>query len=125
MAWLQAAQNSGTLLLSPDETELDTAFVQSQLTYRTVSPEKLPLFVEALGRENLGVTTLPAGEFGDAGPLIRVSGFALSYGNELRIPAVLDFIRYMTGQSAQQQMVEQASLLPSNASVEMPEGSLL
>jgi len=125
LSWLQNAQASGVLDLSADSARLDEDFVQGRLAYRVAPSNKLPGFEAALGRQNLGTATLPAGESGEAGPLIKVSGFVFNSTNEQRIPPILDFIRYMTGEQAQQTLLERASLIPSNASVELPEDSLL
>ncbi|RJP55075.1 MAG: extracellular solute-binding protein [Anaerolineaceae bacterium] len=72
-------------------------------------------YLKALG-DKLGVAPLPAGPGGPASPLLGVDGFYFN-PNSTNMEAALEVALYLTGQKAQQIMMDEAGHVPANTTV--------
>jgi arabinogalactan oligomer/maltooligosaccharide transport system substrate-binding protein len=72
-------------------------------------------YKKALG-DKLGVAPLPAGPGGPAAPLLGVDGFYFN-PNSANMEAALEVALYLTGQKAQQIMMDDAGHVPANTKV--------
>ncbi|MDG2992458.1 extracellular solute-binding protein [Candidatus Synechococcus calcipolaris G9] len=71
--WLKDARAAPNIILSSDTASLSEAFATGNLTYLACASEEIPLFRQALGQENLGVTFLPHTDQGKPTPPPRVT----------------------------------------------------
>ncbi len=123
--WLQRAEQSDALVLTPDVASLDQQFIDGHIAYRVATADVAATLAATLGADVVEVATLPAGPRGEAGPLAEVNGFAISSVDETLLPALLEFMRYATGAEAQRFLVDTASVLPANATVDVTTHPLL
>lgn len=72
LAWLTMAQNRPGVILNVDEASLQELFMQGRITYFVAGPDKQVLFESVMGEDAFGVTTLPSGPGGTAGPLLPI-----------------------------------------------------
>ena len=64
LAWLKSAQDAPGMFLNRDKTLMRQLFMDGRVAYYVGSPDELPVLQEALGEDNVRVSTLPAGPQG-------------------------------------------------------------
>ncbi len=122
LGWLRQASEQPGFFLSADEEALRERFVQGDTAYYVGGPERLAELQKALGTEKLGVTTLPAGPAGEAGPLLDAYGFMFEpEATDAQVLLGLAFSRYATGEAGQSFLATELKLAPANITAEVDE----
>ena len=116
--WLQRAELNDALVLGADVAALDQRFVDGSIAYRIASAD-VAAALAAQGPDTVDVATLPSGPQGESGPLAVVDGFAVTTVDETALPALVEFMRYATAATAQRTLVDIATALPANATVDV------
>ncbi|MBI1296166.1 extracellular solute-binding protein [bacterium] len=117
--WLLRAEQNDALVLGADAAALNQRFVDGTIAYRIASAEVAAEVAAASGPGAVDVTTLPSGPQGESAPLAVVHGFAVTSIDETALPALVEFMRYATAASAQRNLVDIATALPANATVDV------
>lgn len=81
LAWLKSAQDAPGMFLNQDKSLMRQLFMDGRVAYYVGSPDERPLLQEALGDDNVRVTTLPAGPQAPAGPLLLTHGLFFNHAS--------------------------------------------
>lgn len=123
LAWLAASRAAG-ITMTMDRSLLRAQFVAGESAYYVAGPAELRTLQEELGRANLGVTTLPSGSVGDAGPLLQTTGFLLSARlSEPQQQLALEVIQYATSVDNQARLLTLADSVPTNVGLDVADDS--
>ncbi|MDM8530646.1 extracellular solute-binding protein [Anaerolineales bacterium HSG25] len=113
--WLENAQDKSGFILSADSKELEERFVAGEVAYLIAGPHALSVLQNALGKANVGVTTLPEGETGAAKPFLRVETFLFSNeSNEDQKALALKFAKFANLQKQQTLLLQEGNFIPTN-----------
>ena len=127
LEWLRTVRQVPGFLLSAEDKQLREHFVSGSGAYYIGGPQLLPELQQALGKgpageELLGVTTLPAGAAGNAGPLLTTYGFMFEpQATDAQVALGLAFLQYATGEAGQSFLATQLNLAPANITAEVGE----
>ena len=116
LSWLQeATAEPGGIIFSANPSDLQERFVRGDAAYLVASSSDLSELRAQLGQDHLSVTTLPAGEAGEAKPFLHVDGFFFAAAqSEEQTKLALAFAQFMTSETSQTWLAQEASLLPTN-----------
>jgi len=125
LAWLAASRDAG-ITLTLDRSLLRTRFVAGESAYYVAGPDEARTLQEQLGTANLGVTTLPSGPEGEAGPLLQSIGFLLSARlSPQQQELALEVINYATSVESQARLLSLADSVPTNVGLDVADDSLI
>ncbi|MEZ4868399.1 MAG: extracellular solute-binding protein [Caldilineaceae bacterium] len=120
LSWLKTSHSDYSIQLSTNRAQLERAFIQGESAYYLAGPAAYRTLLQALGADDLGVARLPAGPQGDAGPLLRATGFLFSDRlTEQQRNLALEFVKHVTTVKSQAIFMEVADFVPTNVGVEM------
>ena len=118
MRWLKEAQNEPNFILSNKKEVLRRSFIQGKLAYLVCSTDVIPDFVEAMGKDRLGVTMLPTQGNQPATPLVNVG---VSFFNRDSSPnqtqIALKLANFLSNREQQEQTQAAIPIIPSNKNV--------
>jgi len=115
LAWLETAQDQPGMVFSADQAELQDLFVAGEAAYLVAGSDALNSLQAALGAEKVGVSLLPSGPAGEAGPFLRVETFLFSAAaSEKQTRLALDFARFATSEASQTLLRKEANLVPTD-----------
>ncbi|MCA9950494.1 MAG: extracellular solute-binding protein [Anaerolineales bacterium] len=118
LTWLDDAQPIAGVIMSTDETSLRERFIQGDLHYYVAGPEELDTLRESMGDDAFGVTLLPAGPIGSAGPLLTAQLFmfyAHSTKEQSQIANAL--ARFFASQQQSNLFMRELEIIPANPAV--------
>lgn len=118
LLWLREARKQSGVVLSNDPDELRALFVEGDAAYLAGENKLLTQLQDALGPERVGVTPLPAGARGPAGPILTVEGVMLNpTSNQEQAALAFEFAKYLTSAQSQQLLLSQTKRVPANVNV--------
>lgn len=118
LAWLKDAREAPGMILDGNRDALRSRFVEDGIAYYVGSASELNSLTTALGEDNIGVSVLPAGPIGSAGPLLTTQAAlfsAVSSANQRRL--ALEVVQFMTNAEQAATLVRQARHVPANSRV--------
>lgn len=129
LTWLAAAQTVPGVRLSNSAVELQAAFAAGELAYVVGPASGLAGNQTALGKGRVRVSVLPDGPANHSAPLLQVEGIFLngSIGPE-QTAIGLEFARFLTGATAQRELMEMTGYTPANATADLagyPENQII
>lgn len=117
LTWLRDAQDAPEMLMSPNEPPLFELFASGNAAYFIGSAQRLPALREALG-ERLGVTTLPRGPEGSAGPFLRTEALLFNRASSAtQTELALRFAQFVSNREQQRRLMRELERVPANAQV--------
>ncbi len=126
LAWLDSVRESHNIQLSTDRATLRARFIAGESAYYVGGPDELRALQDALGITKVGVTTLPSGPEGDAGPLLRATGLLLSTRlTDEQQSLALEVINYVTSIDSQRRFLELADSVPTNVGLDVADDAPL
>ncbi len=116
MEWLKTAKNEPNLILNEDFVALDKAFIEGRLAYITCYSPQIPYLAEALGKNRLGVASLPVRENYLAGPLLVTNALLFSSASSpAQTQLALRLGKYFTNPEQQRLFASQfPGFIPAN-----------
>ena len=118
LGWLRIAQENERVFMTADPQVARQLFEDGQVLYYVGETRDLPHLRETLGVEVVGAVQLPAGPFGQAGPLLESQVMALNASSSARQSALaLRLARFLTGVEQQTRLARETSTIPANAQV--------
>jgi ABC-type glycerol-3-phosphate transport system substrate-binding protein len=121
LEWLQSAHDFSGITLSLDSGELSAIFKAGQANYYVGEAMELAELQLALDSTMLQVSPLPPGPAGDAYPQLITEGLMINpavLADSDTLGLALAFGDLLSGQYGQNQLVQQASLVPGNINVD-------
>ena len=119
LTWLQKAEDQPGITLINDQDEALALFAQGKAAYLTGEKWMLNPLQEVLGREKVGVVSLPAGPKGEAGPFLVVEAALINQASgAIEQTVAFEFAKYMTELENQTLLMEQANRVPANVNVD-------
>ena len=120
LGWLKKAEENPNILLNRNPSELQELFMQGQAAYYIGSTEELPVLVEALGEDTVGVVRLPGRQDKAAGPFVQTEAILFSrVSTEQSRDIALRLGQYLTNTEQQRKLALNASKLPTNNRVKI------
>ena len=116
VSWLEAAQATGSVIVSDNKAALVEMFIAGELAYLVDSSADLSRYQIELGVANVGVTALPVGDDDQKSvPLIQVNGF-MFYREAIEAQTALafKFAQFATAQASQVLLIDAANYVPTN-----------
>ena len=116
--WLKSAQEVGGMFLSRDDATLQDLFLRGSVAYYITGPDFLSVARGRLGEENVGVSPLPSGPNGDAGPLLHTDVLLIndaSSDNASRV--AMRLAQFLTNAEQSSLFVREISLVPANRQI--------
>ncbi|MGL5035082.1 MAG: ABC transporter substrate-binding protein [Microcystaceae cyanobacterium] len=114
LTWLQTAKNQPNIILDPDNTALEKAFIDNRLAYLVCDSTAIPKLREALGAESFAITQLPRGEVGKAGPLLYARILSIVNDSNTRHNQIaLDFAQFITNSQQTRKRITQINSIIS------------
>jgi arabinogalactan oligomer/maltooligosaccharide transport system substrate-binding protein len=118
LGWLKIAQNTPGIILTNDQHVGLTLFTQGQAAYYVGGSDEAPALKEALGADKLGVTSLPAGPHGPAGPALRVDALMINAASSpAQTELALRLARFLTNSEQQTRLARELGRIPANTRV--------
>ncbi|MCA9991989.1 MAG: extracellular solute-binding protein [Anaerolineales bacterium] len=118
LAWLKSAQDAPGMFLNRDKTLMRQLFMDGRVAYYVGSPDELPVLQEALGEDNVRVSTLPAGPQGPAGPLLLTHGLFFNHASSAEQVALAgQLAAFMTSVEQSTRLMRDAQVVPANQRV--------
>lgn len=117
--WLAENKTNPGMIIDADYDKLYALFKAGKAAYYTDREGVLTDLQNALGKENVGVTTLPAGPEGASAPFLSVE--ALLFNNmvsENQLRTALEFAEFYASAEIQNGFVKQATYITSNTEVD-------
>lgn len=114
LGWLKKAQNEPNVIVSRDETVLSTLFKDGEVTYYVGTSHQLLSLQNALGKENVGVATLPAGPNDTSGPMLEADVMmfnAASSPSQTRL--ALQLATFLSNVEQQTRLAREIGRIPS------------
>lgn len=122
LIWVEQARDIPAFIMDDNTESLRRRFLQGDVPYYIGHSDELNLLDEALGPD-LGVTQLPAGPAGSAGPALTTAAFMVNaMSSQGQIERSLDLVRFITSNEQQSALMRDASLAPANGQVRISEG---
>lgn len=118
LAWLKDARDLPGVLFDTNRDALRNRFITDDVDYYIGSSDELNTILDAVGEERLGVTTLPSGPLGSAGPLLNVEGIyfsSVSSSNQRKL--ALELALFTTNAEQQSLLMRKALHAPANNNV--------
>jgi maltose-binding protein MalE len=116
--WLNEAQNQPGVILNVDREGLLELFAQEQIEYYLAGPGMLANLRETMGADKFGISTLPEGPHGPAGPLLPAEAilfYAHSSPEQIRLANVL--AGFLTGPQQSIRFMRLLNRVPANPTV--------
>lgn len=118
LAWLAEAQNQPGVILNVDEKSLFDLFARGQLAYYVNGPEEQESLEAALGQDAFGVTTLPSGPEGPAGPLLSSEAIMLYvFSSPEQALIAKDLVDFLVDQQQSIRFMRSLGHVPANSLV--------
>lgn len=122
LTWLQQARETPGVVFDPDQGTLLQAFLDGRGAYYVGRASDLPAISAAMG-EKIGVTALPTGPNGSAGPLLSTTGFMVNaMSSEAQANLALALAQFLTNPEQQAVMMRESLLVPANISTRVSPG---
>ncbi len=118
LEWLREAQTQSGVRMSSHPDELLELFIEEEAAYLISENKQLTLLQQELGREHVGVTSLPAGPRGAAGPPLTVEGLMFNPASS-EIDLALEFATFATSIENQYLLLEENKRVPANVNVDV------
>ena len=118
LAWLKAARDAPGMILDDDREEMRSRFMEGDAAYYIGDGTDRGLLTEALGDDVLGVSLLPSGPNGSAGPFLATEAFlfsTVSSANQREI--ALEFAEFMTNAEQSAILMRKGAHIPANSNV--------
>ena len=118
LEWLSVAQNEPGVILNVDDDALLELYIQGSVAYYIAGPDEQSPFKDAMGDHAIGVTTLPAGPEGPAGPLLPAESLLLytfSSDDQARVANVL--AQFLANQQQGIRFMRELDRVPANPRV--------
>lgn len=115
LGWLKLAQGKAGVYVASDHDAARALFAEGRVAYYVGSCSELGALREALGDGALGVSPLPAGPYGAAGPLLEVEALLLNaHSSPEQAELATRLARYLTGAEQQMRLARLAGRVPAN-----------
>jgi len=115
LSWLEGSHNDSNLLLLPDRSSALANFLGQSSAYYVAGPELFAQLQNELGADVVGVSRLPSGPDGDAGPLLTATGLLFSSRlSETQLQLALTVANHLTNVESQEIFFEVADQIPTN-----------
>lgn len=122
LIWVEQARDIPAFIMDDNTESLRRRFSEGDVPYYVGRAQELNLLEEALGAD-LGVTPLPAGPAGSAGPALTTTAFMVNaMSSQGQIDRSLDLVRFITSTEQQSALMRDANLAPANGQVRISEG---
>ena len=118
LAWLTDARDLPGVVLDSNRQALQQRFIEGEVAYYVGSSQELIDLQEAMGENVVGVTALPAGPLGPAGPFMNTRALffsAVSSANQRRL--ALDLAKFITNSEQSSTLLREANHVPANQGV--------
>ncbi len=118
LAWLKEAQNEPGLILNVDDDALLALFIEGRIAYYVAGPEQQAFLKETMGEDAVGVTRLPRGPEGSAGPLLPAeTALFYAFSSEEQARIALDLARFLANQQQSIRFMREMDRVPANPQV--------
>ena len=122
LIWVEQARDIPAFILDDNTEALRSRFLEGDIPYYIGRSHEMNLLGEVLGPQ-LGVTPLPAGPAGSAGPPLTTTAFMINaMSSEGQVARALDMVRFVTSSEQQSALMRDANLPPANGRVRISEG---
>jgi len=118
LVWLETAQDEPGVILNTDDDALLQLFAEGRLAYYVAGPQHQAFLNQAMGEDAFGVTRLPKGPEGSAGPLLPAEiayFYAFSSDGQARI--TLSLARFLANPQQSTRFMRELSQVPANPQV--------
>jgi ABC-type glycerol-3-phosphate transport system substrate-binding protein len=122
LIWIEQVRDVPAFILDDNTEALRGRFLEGDIPYYVGRLHEMNLLGEVLGPQ-LGVTPLPAGPAGSAGPPLTTTAFMINaMSSEGQVARALDLVRFVTSSEQQSALMRDASFVPASGRVRISEG---
>ncbi len=116
--WLRTARDAPGMILDSNRDSLRERFLGGDAAYYTGTPAELNQIVEALGEENVGVTPLPSGPAGSAGPFLIENAIFFSPDSSPNQQLIsIELGKFLTNAEQSATLMRKGRMVPANLRV--------
>jgi arabinogalactan oligomer/maltooligosaccharide transport system substrate-binding protein len=118
--WLLMARNQPGMGVTTDFAMAEDLFASGQAAYFVGGPTSLSRLRSELGRDKFGVTLLPAGPEGPAGPVLQVQGVMINPNNDKAATDIaLAFAKYLATPESQRILLQTGTYVSAVVTVDL------
>lgn len=122
LIWVEQVRDIPAFILDDNTEALRQRFLEGDIPYYIGRSHEMNLLEAVLGPD-LGVTPLPAGSAGSAGPPLTTTAFMVNaMSSEGQVARALDLVRFATSSEQQSALMRDANFVPASGRVRISEG---
>jgi maltose-binding protein MalE len=119
LQWLREAASRPGFIFTDGRAPAEDLFIDREAAFLVTGPWSLPKLYNAMPKDEIAVSMLPAGPVNMAGPILEVEAFMLNpEADDDTVQAGLAFARFVANRTNQQRLMATGVHVPANVMVD-------